>query len=123
MSRTGGLAITTIGLVAFLASLVVLLAWQDDPASAQSAVPGTIIIVNTAADEANTDGDCSLREAIRAANSNKAVGACAAGRAGARRDPLLPGPGGYHRPEKGAARYHQRVGAHHLRRQHGQDRR
>jgi CSLREA domain-containing protein len=41
----------------------------------------TSIAVNTAADEANTDGDCSLREAIQAANSNRAVDACAAGSA------------------------------------------
>ncbi len=37
------------------------------------------IIVNTAADELNADGDCSLREAIQAANTDSAVDACAAG--------------------------------------------
>lgn len=37
------------------------------------------ITVNTTADELNTDGDCSLREAIQAANTNTAVDACAAG--------------------------------------------
>jgi CSLREA domain-containing protein len=37
------------------------------------------IVVNTTADELNTDGDCSLREAITAANTDAAVDACAAG--------------------------------------------
>jgi CSLREA domain-containing protein len=37
------------------------------------------IIVNTTDDELNTDGDCSLREAIQAANTNAAVDACASG--------------------------------------------
>ena len=38
-----------------------------------------MIVVNTADDEDNSDGDCSLREAVRAANTNAAVDACAAG--------------------------------------------
>jgi CSLREA domain-containing protein len=37
------------------------------------------ITVNTSTDELNEDGDCSLREAIQAANSNTAVDACPAG--------------------------------------------
>jgi CSLREA domain-containing protein len=37
------------------------------------------ITVNTTEDELNTDGDCSLREAIQAANLNVAVDACPAG--------------------------------------------
>ncbi|MEO6025686.1 MAG: CSLREA domain-containing protein, partial [Candidatus Binatia bacterium] len=37
------------------------------------------IAVTTTADELNTDGDCSLREAVRAANANGAVDACPAG--------------------------------------------
>ena len=40
---------------------------------------GTIINVTTQTDELNNDGDCSLREAIRAANTNAAVDACPAG--------------------------------------------
>jgi len=40
------------------------------------------INVNTAADELNSDGDCSLREGVRAANLNVAVDACAAGGVG-----------------------------------------
>lgn len=39
----------------------------------------TQITVTTTDDEANTDGDCSLREAFRAANTNTAQGACPAG--------------------------------------------
>jgi len=41
------------------------------------------IVVNTTDDELNGDGDCSLREAITAANTNAAVGACSAGTPGA----------------------------------------
>jgi CSLREA domain-containing protein len=37
------------------------------------------ITVNTTADENNVDGDCSLREAIIAANEDRAVDACPAG--------------------------------------------
>lgn len=41
------------------------------------------ITVTTLADELNTNGNCSLREAVQAANTNAAVDACAAGAAGA----------------------------------------
>ena len=44
------------------------------PASAQSA-----ITVTTTVDELNTDGDCSLREAIEAANRDLGVDGCTAG--------------------------------------------
>ena len=89
--------ITTIGFVACLVALMALLTWHDDRASVQdtTAAPGTTITVNTAEDESNNGGDCSLREAIRAANSNAAVDACAAGRARSRdtiRFSLGPGP-------------------------------
>jgi CSLREA domain-containing protein len=46
--------------------------------SLQSARAATIT-VNTTADELNRDGDCSLREAIQAANTNAAVDARPAG--------------------------------------------
>lgn len=39
----------------------------------------TLIDVNTTNDEINSDGDCSLREAIQAANINNVVDACPAG--------------------------------------------
>ena len=38
-----------------------------------------VITVTTTVDESNSDGDCSLREALRAANTDAAVDACAAG--------------------------------------------
>ncbi|MEX2555968.1 MAG: choice-of-anchor Q domain-containing protein [Actinomycetota bacterium] len=44
-----------------------------------SAPAATTLTVNTLEDELNTDGDCSLREAITAANTNAAVDACGAG--------------------------------------------
>ncbi len=55
----------------------------DETASAQStaAFPGSVIKVTTKVDESNTDGDCSLREAIEAANTNAKVDRCKAGSA------------------------------------------
>jgi CSLREA domain-containing protein len=41
--------------------------------------PGAVITVTTTDDELNSDGDCSLREAIQAANTDAAVDACVAG--------------------------------------------
>jgi CSLREA domain-containing protein len=41
--------------------------------------PGAVISVTTTDDELNSDGDCSLREAIQAANTNAAVDACTPG--------------------------------------------
>jgi large repetitive protein len=41
----------------------------------------TTLSVNTFIDELNTNGNCSLREAVRAANTNAAVDACLAGSA------------------------------------------
>jgi CSLREA domain-containing protein len=64
---------------ALAATIVVLMAVSADPAKA--AVPGTTITVNTKEDESNTKGDCSLREAIKAANTNSAVDRCTAGSA------------------------------------------
>ncbi|MEZ4592421.1 MAG: Ig-like domain-containing protein [Chloroflexota bacterium] len=57
-------------------SLFGLLFWnlaQTKPAYA------AVITVNTSADEYNNDGDCSLREAIMAANADTAVDACTPG--------------------------------------------
>jgi CSLREA domain-containing protein len=47
------------------------------PTPAQAA--GTSIQVTTTDDELNNDGDCSLREAVRAANLDAAVDGCSAG--------------------------------------------
>jgi CSLREA domain-containing protein len=44
-----------------------------------SAAYATTITVNTVQDELNADGNCSLREAIQAANTDSAVDGCAAG--------------------------------------------
>ena len=50
------------------------------------------ITVTTTADELNDDGDCSLREAVQAANTDAAVDACSAG-SGA--DTIVVPPGTY----------------------------
>ena len=55
------------------------LLWGLAPTSVAQAAT---IDVNTTDDELNSDGDCSLREAIRAANTNTAVDACPAGSTG-----------------------------------------
>ena len=46
---------------------------------ASAAVAGVTITVTTTDDELNGDGDCSLREAIQAANTDSAVDSCPAG--------------------------------------------
>jgi CSLREA domain-containing protein len=60
-------------MLAALLFTLVLAAFPAAPAHAAA------IGVTTTADELNSDGDCSLREAIRAANLNAAVDACPAG--------------------------------------------
>jgi CSLREA domain-containing protein len=66
------------GIVALLAAgaLGLMPGGAGSPAAALAATP---IAVTTTADELNADGDCSLREAIQAANANAAVDACPAG--------------------------------------------
>ena len=60
--------------------LLVSLLWSSAAWATPAAAPdGANILVNTLTDELNADGDCALREAIRAANLNQAVDACAAG--------------------------------------------
>ena len=56
--------------VRVLLSVVVLCLSVFTPAAASAglAPESTTILVNTLTDELNADGDCSLREAIRAAN-------------------------------------------------------
>ena len=44
-----------------------------------NSAPATVIMVTTTVDELNSDGDCSLREAVRAANADAAVDGCPAG--------------------------------------------
>ena len=62
-----------LGLAVSLMAGAALLAGPAWPAQA------TNITVTTTSDELNGDGDCSLREAIVAANTNAAVDACPAG--------------------------------------------
>ena len=61
----------------FRYALAALACWCLNPASAAT------LTVTTDADELNSDGDCSLREAIEAANTNAAVDGCGAGDEGA----------------------------------------
>ena len=59
-------------------ALALLLALATPPATAHAAT----IAVSTTADELNSNGNCSLREAIHAANTNAVVDACIAGSGG-----------------------------------------
>lgn len=63
--------------------ILMLLTWfwlsRPQPWATAVAAPHTTIHVTTTDDELNVDGDCSLREAIRAANLDTAVDACPAG--------------------------------------------
>ncbi|MGD2157599.1 MAG: CSLREA domain-containing protein, partial [Anaerolineales bacterium] len=61
--------------VVLILSMVVLSAGNWNVPTDHAAV----ITVNTTDDELNSDSDCSLREAIQAANSDSAVSGCAAG--------------------------------------------
>ena len=72
--RTRRLALPLVASLA-LAGVLVL----GPVVQAENARSRATIVVNTADDENNTDGDCSLREAVQAANTNAAVDGCAAG--------------------------------------------
>jgi CSLREA domain-containing protein len=63
--------------VILILALVQLAAANPDTAVASAGEE--IITVTTTDDELNSDGDCSLREAIQAANTDSAVDACPAG--------------------------------------------
>ncbi|CAA9428369.1 MAG: hypothetical protein AVDCRST_MAG78-1469, partial [uncultured Rubrobacteraceae bacterium] len=71
------LLLAALGVAAALV-LVMVASAGARPAQAQNST-GTTITVNTTDDEDNTDGDCSLREAIKAANTNRAADGCPAG--------------------------------------------
>ena len=58
---------------------LLLLALAVGAPGGQPLQAATMITVTTLADELNVDGDCSLREAINAANLNTAVDGCPAG--------------------------------------------
>ncbi len=61
------------------ASIIVCLTVATVVLSSSSGAHATTIVPNTFSDELNADGDCSLREAIQAANINAAVDGCPAG--------------------------------------------
>ena len=64
----------------FMLCIILYLAGASNQAAAlSSSLPGEAILVTTLEDELNVDGDCSLREAIAAANNNTEVDACPAG--------------------------------------------
>ena len=63
---------TASGLAATI-TVATLLAWRATPA------PATIYTIGTFADGATVDGNCTLREALRAADDNVAVDNCPAG--------------------------------------------
>ncbi len=65
-------------LISFLL-LAILGVFMGNTAQPVGVQPAAIITVNTYADELNEDGDCSVREAIQAANTDTAVDGCPAG--------------------------------------------
>lgn len=69
-----GVMIKRFVIAIFLAAVMTAGIWY-----AKSNVYAATITVSTLDDELNTDGDCSLREAVRAANLDQAVDACPAG--------------------------------------------
>ena len=69
------LIVLTIFCVGILLALILSLGL----ARHSDARAASVLIVDTLADELNNDGDCSLREAIAAANGNIATDACPAG--------------------------------------------
>ena len=62
--------------------LTMIWIWAPLRGAQANQINATTISVNTATDELNADGDCSLREAVRAANLNSQVDACPAGSSG-----------------------------------------
>jgi CSLREA domain-containing protein len=62
-----------------LAGMLGAVAWVGGLARADGAMAPYALTVNTLEDELNSDGDCSLREAIEAANTNAAVDDCPPG--------------------------------------------
>ncbi len=82
------MSVSLRALTCFTVVLLVTLAGSPSPATA-----GTIITVTTFVDELNAGGACSLREAVRSANTNTAIGGCPAGTAG--EDTIVLGAGTY----------------------------
>src|SRR4030066_1275723 len=53
--------------------------WVGKESTKSTDEPQATLVVNTLMDELNSDGDCSLREAIEAANTNAPIDACGSG--------------------------------------------
>ena len=68
-----------IGLGLILGLTTLVLAQKGATPVAPRATAGTTISVTITADEINGDGDCSLREALQAANTDAQVSGCPAG--------------------------------------------
>src|SRR4030065_1390876 len=80
MSKSFRLSLPFILACMFLGMMIVLARASSQAVAAPSrSTPEGAILVNTLKDELNTDGDCSLREAIEAANTNTSVDACGTG--------------------------------------------
>jgi CSLREA domain-containing protein len=78
MNRKSGLVVSIcaalVGMSAMLFGISSFSVMAEQPQ-----LPEAAIVVNTLEDELNNDGDCTLREAILAANVNTTVDACPAG--------------------------------------------
>jgi CSLREA domain-containing protein len=68
-----------IQILSAISALFILVVGSDHHVKFASAEELAVIIVNTTDDELNEDGDCSLREAIRAANLDSQVDSCQPG--------------------------------------------
>ncbi len=79
MKRYVYLAISLAATCLMLGALFTLNGAKNAFAYVPPSGPQATILVTTLEDELNNDGDCSLREAVQAANMNTAVDACASG--------------------------------------------
>ncbi len=81
--RFFGLSITTLAFTILIISPLLLAhAHERKPLFSVYGESSSAIMVNTLDDELNNDGDCSLREAITAANNNSSSDTCVAGSSG-----------------------------------------
>jgi len=81
MKHTKFMRISSIGMAVALPMIIGIFFLQISYAAENKTglSDGNIITVTTAVDELNSDGDCALREAVQAANSDTAIDACIAG--------------------------------------------
>lgn len=71
--------ILTVSMIVSTRAALTTTAEYANMTKASDRTSGTVITVTTTLDELNSDGDCSLREAVEAANTDTAVDACSAG--------------------------------------------